>query len=130
MGEFKNASFSKQVKKEVTYRSADSSEECANESTNYNEVKKPPTKTSFISSALNPSGDDGFKGFCVGGNTMKEMKISAKNQARIANLFADSDFEDQEEESKEKFKEPESSKVSDFIKPKRGSITDKLDQFE
>ena len=55
---------------------------------------------------------------------MKEMKISAKNQARIANLFADSDFEDQEEESKEK--EPESSKVSDFIKPKRASIADKL----
>ena len=58
---------------------------------------------------------------------MKEMKISAKNQARIANLFADSDFEDQEEESKEKVKEPASSKVSDFIKPKRGSIADKLD---
>ena len=129
MGQFKNASFSKQVKKEVTYRSADSSEECA-ESTNYNEVKQPPTKTSLIESALNPSGDDGFKGFCVGGNTMKAMKISAKNQARIANLFADSDFEDQEEESKERVKEPESGKVSDFIKPKRTSIADKLNQFE
>ena len=57
---------------------------------------------------------------------MKEMKISAKNQTIIANLFADSDFEDQEEESKEKFKEPESSKVSDFIKPKRASIAEKL----
>ena len=58
---------------------------------------------------------------------MNKMKLSAKNQARIANLFADSDFEDEDEESKEELKTVSEDKVTDFIKPKRSSIADKLD---